>query len=253
MNKEYRSMEIYHVINEYSGNSIDIIAIIAAIIAFISLWFFIFFTIRNNKKALYKELLDEYRSEKMGATIAQLWKYFDRIKTSCIQQHNEENGDEINKSIPIGKIDGDLKKKIMDKYMQVYYFQYLSDNKKNFYEGCFHIKRRHVSQYFQLVSLYNTKRYIKLDILKTFWGSGTMSTIKYILYPAEVVMNKIFTYENEGLTEKIENMQILYDKFNPDDPIDTDLLKSFNIENDCNLLKDKKKELKSFVIKPSSN
>jgi len=160
------------------------IPFLALAISICALWVSIVYNRRTSRKQILKEILDEFRSEKMGSFIVDIWNFYHIDHKTLVERYLEEYKSTGNKPDSI------------------------------------HIKRRYVSQYFQQVALYYYENYISKNDLKKFWGESTISVIKKIIYPIEYeALDRILEIKNEPKPERIQMMIRLHNELNYNDKI----------------------------------
>jgi len=134
---------------------------------------------RTSRMQIMKEILDEYRSDKMGSYLVDIWNFYDIDPTTLV-----------------------------DRYLKEYE---ITGNKPD----SIHIKRRYVSQYFQQVALYYYENYISKNDLKKFWGESSISIIKKVIFPIEyIAINEIIEVKNEPRPLRLQMMIRLHNELN---------------------------------------
>ncbi len=156
----------------------------AIIISIFSLSYSLIYSKKSLENSILSDLLENYRSEKMGIYIKRLWDYYHACKGE------DENKYEIN---------------LQNKYKNDYKLLKNSQNNK---EDHIHYIRRYVSQYFLLVSIYYKNRHLPIKIIKQIWTSDDLLILEKIIIPIDIIIPELFG--NKRIDKKIELIKIFY-------------------------------------------
>jgi hypothetical protein len=134
---------------------------------------------RAQRRNILEQILQEYRSEKMGTALVEIWNFYNRTKTT---------------------------KEFID--------HYVNDTKINgSLSSSVHIKRRYISHFYQIVATYYYEKYISRKKLKKIWSKSSLNVISEILYPIETeAIGIIKNQQNFIVSEHTKNMFRLYNE-----------------------------------------
>jgi len=157
---------------------LPIIAIIISIFAFT-------ISLKTLKLQTLSDLLKEYRSPQMGASIQYLWDYFSKC-----------NSDEL---------------KLIDNYIKQYYKDIKINTDPNNTKFTLHKHRRIVSHYYETLAAYYFNNLLFKSTFNKLWTKETLEIINNILYPIETKALTQIT-KNKVISNKVDLMYNLYKK-----------------------------------------